>query len=178
MKRCGILSIALALLLLTGCGARAQEEKFLAYQQELSQNQAMSFTANIRAEYEDQVQEYTLKFQKTPEESVTEIVAPELLAGIRARIKAGEVELQYDGAQLSAGALPGGLTPLSALPFLAEALEKGHLESAWREGEAAVFQITRSDDLSVTAWFDEKMDLYHAEIQSSGKVVVYCDIIT
>ena len=178
MKRRSILPIVFILILLTGCSGKQSQTKFKEFQTRIAASQYISFTADIRAEYDDSVQEYTLDFVKENGESAVKITAPEMLAGITARISAeDDAKIEFEGASLAAGPLPGGLTPVSALPALVLAMQQGHLDMAWQEKDATVATLTLKDDQTMTVWFDENMTPYHAELQSTGKVVVFCDII-
>lgn len=178
MKRTAVFALMIALALLSGCGMKAEETAVRNFQSALSQAQNVSFSADIRAEYDDKTEAYTLNYAKDADGAVIEVVKPELIAGIKAHVNAGSSSLEYDGAALDTGPLADtGLTPVSALPKLTTALSGGHLDMVWKEGSATVAQITPEDGLTVTVWFGESTIPYHAELQSAGKVLVYCDII-
>ena len=177
MKR-GALCLLMMVLLLTGCSSGADRAGVDDFQNSAAQAQSISFTADVRAEFDDKTENYTFKFQKSGGEAVVEVVKPEILAGIKAHIKDGGSTLEYDGASLDTGGLgDSGLTPVTTLPELMRAAAQGHIDSVWREGGSVAAQITPDDAITATFWFDGGMKPYHAEIQSSGKVLVYCDII-
>lgn len=179
MKRTAVFALMIALSLLSGCGQKAEEKAFMDFQSAVSGAAGIEFTADVRAEYDDKTEEYTLKLSKDANGVSVEVVKPDIIAGIKAHIDADSSTLEYDGASLDTGKLAdNGLTPISALPELVSALSSGHLDIAWSEGYATVAQITPKDDLTVTVWFDENMLPFHAELQSGGKVLAYCDIMT
>ena len=176
MKRTAVFVLMITLALLSGCGMKDTAIK--NFQGTLSQSQNVSFTADIRAEYDDKTEAYTLNFAKDADGAVIEVVKPELIAGIKAHVGADSSSLEYDGEELDTGPLAdNGLTPVSALPELSTALSGGHIDMVWKEGSATVAKITPEDGLTVTVWFNENMTPFHAELQSTGKVLVYCDII-
>lgn len=177
MRRTMVFALMTALLLLSGCGAKAEETAVKNFQQELTAAGSVAFTADVRCEYEDRTESYTFDFEKTGGDAAVKVTKPELIAGICAHISEGGSKIRYDGAELDTGELPGGLAPVTVLPTLAETLAGGHLDLAWREGDAAAAQFTPADGLTVTVWFDKNMNPFHAELQSSGKVTAYCDII-
>lgn len=178
MKRTAVFALMIALALLSGCGTKAEETAVKNFQSALLQAQNVSFGADIRAEFDSKTEAYTLNYAKDADGAVIEVVKPELIAGIKAHVNAGSSSLEYDGATLDTGPLSAnGLTPISSLPELTAAISGGHLDMVWKEGSATVAQITPKDGLTVTVWFDENTTPYHAELQSTGKVLVYCDII-
>ena len=177
MRRTIAFVLMITLLLLSGCGAKAGETAVKNFQQSLASAQSVSFTAKMRAEYPDKTENYTLDFSRSGTTSTVEGREPKLIAGIKAHMEDGSSSLEYDGAALDTGVLEGGLTPVGALPALESAMAGGHLDLVWKEGELTAAQITPTDQLTVTVWFDGGMNPCRAELQSSGKVVVYCDII-
>ena len=179
MKRTAVFALMIALSLLTACGGGAEREAFEKFSGKLAAAESLSFTANVTAQYDDRSCEFTLDYAQSSEQGAAVTVkAPDMIAGITARIAPGSSELEYDGRILDTGDLtPSGLTPVSSLPKLAETLKSGHVDTVWKEGDATVAQLTPENGLTVTVWLDENMTPYHAELQNSGKVVVFCDII-
>ena len=172
-----LLPIFACCLLLTGC-ARRGETRFLAFSDALAAREELSFTADLRAEYADRTLNFTLAYGKNAEgESVT-VLRPERIAGIRARLKPGSAALEYEGLILETGPLdPYGLTPMNALPKLVEALLAGHLDSHWQDAGAAAYRLIPDDTLAVSVWFEpESMRPLRAELESGGKVHIYCEI--
>ncbi len=178
MKRTALFALTIALLLLPGCGMKAEETAIRDFQTALAAAQKVSFTAEVRADFSDKIEEYTLNYTKDADGAAVEVEKPELLAGLRARVGKDASALEYDGAALDTGPLAAwGLCPVSSLPELAAAMADGHLDLVWREGDAVAARFIPRDDLTVTVWFGADGAPYHAEEQSDGKVLVYCDII-
>lgn len=178
MKRLCLPLILSLCLLLAGCGGKDYEKS----QQELSRRlgavEVLSFTANVRAEYEHKTARFTLSYSEDSQGGKVTVLAPQLIAGITARVEPGSTSLEYDGIMLGTGELDDfGLSPMSALPILVQALKDGALDSGWQEGEFTVMQIQSTDELSCTVWFEpEAMIPRQAELISDGRVKVFAEI--
>ncbi|MFR3291205.1 MAG: hypothetical protein ACLTSG_13710 [Lachnospiraceae bacterium] len=61
---------------------------------------------------------YTLRCVSGAQGSEVEALAPELIAGVRARLDAEGAALEYEGLILDAGEVAEGLSPVTALPKL------------------------------------------------------------
>ena len=138
-------------LLLSGCksgGESTPEEEALALRDMYQNLAGWSSTVDITAEVGDKVFDFTLDAGWQREgETVLVITAPELLAGITARIVDGETVLEYDGAGLSLGLLDGkGLTAVSVVPWLMEQIGSGYMaRCAWAGENKELLQITFRD---------------------------------
>lgn len=176
-------------LLLAGCkaGGSGEESADSAAARLRAEYLALtgwSATVDITAEYGEKVYDFTVNAQWRREgETVLTVTAPELLAGITARIAEGETVLEYDGAGISLGLLDGdGLTPVSAVPALMDAVLTGYMaETDWTgEGENRQLKIVcRDPDLSpqegteLTMYFDaDSHALTLAEASVEGVTVV------
>ena len=138
-------------LLLSGCkggGENTPETAALALRDAYQNLAGWSSTVDITAEVGDKVFDFTLDANWQKEgETVLVITAPELLAGITARIADGETVLEYDGAGLSLGLLDGrGLTAVSAVPWLMDQIASGYMaKCAWAGENKELLQITFRD---------------------------------
>lgn len=139
-------------LLLSGCGAggggETPEEAALALRDTYQSLAGWAADVDITASVGDKVFDFTLRADWRREgETVLAITAPELLAGITARIAQGETVLEYDGAGLSLGLLDGkGLTAVSAVPWLMEQIDKGYMaRCVWAGDGGTQLQITFRD---------------------------------
>ena len=139
------------ILLLSGCkggGESTPEEAALALRDTYQNLAGWSSSVDVAAEVGDKVFDFTLDAGWQREgETVLTITAPELLAGITARIADGETVLEYDGAGLSLGLLDGkGLTAVSAVPWLMEQIASGYMaRCAWAGENKELLQITFRD---------------------------------
>ena len=139
------------ILLLSGCkggGENTPEKAALALRDTYENLASWTSAVDVTAEVGDKVFAFTLDagWQKDGETVLT-LTAPELLAGITARIKDGETVLEYDGAGLSLGLLDGrGLTAVSAVPWVMEQIGKGYMaKCAWAGENQELLQITFRD---------------------------------
>ena len=173
------LSISLCLcLLMSGCGGRefAKAREDLAAR--LDEAECLGFTANIRAEYENKTARFTLSYYEDAEGGKVTVLAPQLIAGVTARIQPGSTSLEYDGVCLGTGELDDfGLSPMSALPMLVQALKNGNVNAGWSEGGCTVLELQSTDELICTVWFmPEDMTPRQAELRSDGRVKVFAEI--
>ena len=178
MKRL-YLPLLLALsFVLTGCGQNAARAHFLDFTQELAGKETLSFTADIRCEYEDKTVNFTLAYATDGESSSVTVIAPELIRGIRAHARAGETALEYDGLILDTGPLDNfGLSPMSALPILVEAIKNGYVDSVWEENGEYAALIIPSDNMNVQLNLDKyTMCPVYAELVSDGRVTAFIHI--
>ena len=144
--------ILMMTLLLSGCkagtAAETPEDAALALRDEYQALAGWSATVDVSVCYSETVYDFTLDAKWEREgETVLTVTAPELLAGITARIAEGETTLEYDGAGLSLGLLDGdGLTPVSAVPGIMAQIEKGYMaKCSWAGEEEQYLQISFQD---------------------------------
>lgn len=139
-------------LLLSGCQAgiagETPEDAALAVREEYKALAGWSATVDVSVCYSETVYDFTLdaRWQRKGETVLT-VTAPDLLAGVTARIAEGETVLEYDGAGLSLGLLDGeGLTPVSAVTALMEQIETGYMaKCAWAGDGEQYLQISFQD---------------------------------
>ncbi|MDE6259689.1 MAG: hypothetical protein K2M42_02325 [Oscillospiraceae bacterium] len=178
-------------LLLSGCkagtAAETPEEEALALREEYQALSGWSATVDISVCYSEAVYDFTLdaRWQRDGETVLT-VTAPELLAGITARIAEGETVLEYDGAGLSLGLLDGaGLTPVSAVPAVMAQIEKGYMaKCAWAGENDEYLQISFQDpELEANTGtqflltFDRASHaLLRAEVSVAGETVLTANI--
>lgn len=177
MKRI-LLPLLFICLFLSGCGSRADEKRFSEFSYALGEKESLSFTAQIRAEYDDRSLSFTLSYQKDAEGETIRVMKPERISGVKAHLSPGSSTLEFEGLILDTGPLdPYGLTPVNALPKLVEMLCTGHLDSHWNEAGSLVCRLILDDHLSASVWFEpERMIPYYAEIQSDETVHLFCEI--
>jgi len=139
-------------LLLSGCQAgtaeETPEEAALALREEYLALAGWSATVDVSVCYSETVYGFTLDARWQREgETVLTVTAPELVAGITARVAEGETVLEYDGAGLSLGLLDGdGLTPVSAVTAIMAQIEKGYMaKCAWAGENSEYLRIIFRD---------------------------------
>ena len=178
MKRICLPLLLLCALLLTGCGSSAAENRYRAFSEELAARDTLYFTARLQAEYPDKSVTFKLRYALADGDQTVTVVEPDSIAGIRARLLPGETLLEYDDLILDTGNLDkNGLSPMSALPVLVEAMRSGHLDSHWQEGDSPAVKLILADDMSVTVRFQpDSMTPAYAELLSDSTVTVRCEI--
>lgn len=178
MRKTPLVTLLCFAIILTGCGGSAARESFEDFSRTLAEQPDLSFTARIRAEYDDRTAEFTLDYSADDSECVVSVVSPEMIRGVSARINAGDTALEYDGVILDTGALDAfGLSPMSALPLLVDTMKTSYLDTAWEEDDTLCAVLVPSDGVSVEVHLDKytKTPLY-AEISSNGHVRVFAEI--
>ena len=179
-------------LLLSGCqagttAAETPEDAALALREEYKALAGWSAVVDVSVCYSEAVFDFAMDAKWSREgETVLTVTAPELVAGITARIAEGETVLEYDGAGLSLGLLDGGgLTPVSAVPALMEQIEKGYMaKCAWAGESEQYLQIDfRDPELEANTGtqflltFDRaSRALLSAEVSVAGETVLTAQI--
>ena len=174
-------------LLLSGCragsGGNTPEEEALALRETYQALAGWSASADLSVCYTETVYYFSLDAQwRRDGETVLTVTAPELVAGITARVAQGETVLEYDGAGLSLGLLDdSGLTPVSAVTACMEQIQRGWMaKCAWAGENDAHLQISFQDpereDNAGTQFlltFDRAgYALLSAEVSAQGRTVL------
>lgn len=177
----------IALLFLTGCFGPAKisevEELALIIRSEFLESTACTAKADVTADYGQRICQYKLDVSVTEEETSLVITEPEIVAGITARIRGKEGLLEYDGISVETGPLNDeGLTPVSAIPALMEAVRSAYMTSCMLDEESGLLRVDCGDPEGVpgqgvefTLWFDrESHALMRGEIMNDGFRVIDC----
>lgn len=135
-----LFACVLMMTLLAACAPAGETPEDAAFHLQERYRSAAGFSATVdlTAEYGDRVYDFTVDaLCRKDGETVLTVTAPELIAGITARLAEGETVLEYDGAALSLGDLDGeGLTPVSAIPELFRQAAMGWMaRCAWGDEE-------------------------------------------
>ena len=132
----------------------------------------------MTADWGESRAEYTLAVTYDGQETVQQLRSPDLLAGIRARSLRGQTSVEYDGAILGAGPLDEeGLSPMSAVPVILDALASGYVELLWRDGEDLAARLYVGERSVATVWLDgQSLALTAAEIACDGTTVISCRV--
>ena len=147
-----LLACVLMMTLLAACAPAGETPEDAAFhlQDRYRDMAGCSATVDLTADYGDRVYEFTVDAVcRKDGETVLTITAPELIAGITARVAEGETVLEYDGAALSLGDLDGdGLTPVSAIPELFRQAASGYMaEVGWAdEGRTRLQTVLRDPE--------------------------------
>lgn len=172
-------------LLLSACGGAGGTDAARAARAPYQEMESCSMTAEVSAFYGDEVSEFTLRCDYSPEESTVEVLAPETAAGVKAVLSGDGLTLTYEDDCLPAGPLSGEeLSPASCLPRLMSALRDGWLLEENNEdwGDIPCLRVsleqTGTDGRSVdsTLWL-KKDDQTPArgEIAVDGKIILQAE---
>lgn len=187
MRNFAALLLALALLLpLTACRADERADRAAAIQALYASSDAYSASAEVELHDGTERLAYTLRFDADAAETRVTVLAPDLLAGVTARLAADTLALEYDGLVLDAGGAPDGVSAVTCVPLALRAVAEGHLteeseEELARGGERVhalrlCFESEHgSETLRAAVWFDgEGLPLY-AELAENEKITAYME---
>ena len=137
-------------LLLASCASQGEDPEVAAglVQDAYRAMGGCTAAVELTAEIGTKVYSFTLQADCHKEEdTVLTVTAPELLAGITARVRPGEMLLEYDGVGLSLGDLDGsGLTPVSAIPSLLYEAAVGYTaDCSWADTDHTQLQVLCRD---------------------------------
>ncbi len=177
MKRICAVAVLLVCVFLSGCGnSRNAKNKWESFSEGLSSASSISCTVDLRAEYEDKTARFTLSYDESNGEGTVTVLSPSLIQGIKAHISDGSTSLVYEDVILETGDLDEfGLSPMSALPLMINAMKSGYYESFSLSGETMSFELVPDDHSSCRVWFGNTMEPMRAEIASEGIVKVYIE---
>ena len=159
-------------LLLAACGASGDEAKVTAFCDTL-QNQTVSCEAEILSRIGGESETFALSCAESEQGSEITLRAPETLSGVTAHVGA-DASLSFDGLVIPVPA--EGLSPLSAVPTLLNALRRGHLDLVWREGDTLTAQFIQNDDLAVRVYFSPDGLPAAASFLDRGAETITCTI--
>ena len=176
MKKALALIPLLFALLLSACG-NAALQRYESFSQQLQEQDTLSFTAALTASYPDRTAQFDLRYTLEDGMQRITILSPERISGISASVQLGKTTLEYDGLILDTGDLDAyGLSPMSALPLLVEALRHGHGDAFWTEEGMDAVELLFDDHARANVWFDAEGLPCRAELISDDVVVVSCEI--
>lgn len=176
MKKLLVLFPLLLCLLLSACGNPALT-RYEAFAADFADKESLSFTAELCASYPDRTARFSLRYALEDGVQRITVLAPEEISGISARVELGKTALEYDGLILDTGDLDDyGLSPMSALPLLVDALRRGHADAFWTEDGKDAVEILADDHTRAQVWFDPSGLPCFAELVCDGAVTVSCQI--
>lgn len=185
MKRIAVPALMIMALLLVGCAKSGGLEKSFEEERiKWTQAKGLSFTADIVTELGDSVFECTLQCSREGEDIVLELIEPENIAGIRARLGEDAAQIEYEGIILAVeDASIGETSPVSAAAKIMRALTGSPLTQIWtetaQEQELIVTELYISENEYARLWFlKENFSLIHAELVSDGRSVVKCSVVS
>lgn len=188
MRRCMAAALMMTLLLCS-CKAEANAaQAALDIRSSMLSSTVCELEARVRADYGEAVYDYILQchFDRTGPSTVT-ILEPELIAGVTAAVSDSGSRLSFEDVELDTVKLPNAqLTPMGALPAIAESWCSGYISSSCFESynDQDCLMVTYllgygSEEVEYRTWFtrDGCVPL-HGEIASGGKTVVFIDFLS
>lgn len=178
MKRTCLVVLLVFSFLLCGCSSKKEEKMLSDFSVALSGRSDLSFVGKLRCEYDDRTVDFTLQYKQQEDGCLITVLQPEEIEGISVELDGNGSVLKYDELFVDTGELDElGLSPLSALPLLAESLRGSYMDAVRYEGKELVYTLIPADDISMDIWFSaEDMVPTHAEIISHGRLRVFCDL--
>jgi len=170
-------AIMLVLVMLTGCSGHQEElQRAMGLRTKLLTS-SCSFDAEITADYGEEVHTFSVYCETDSQGNLGfRITAPESIADITGRIRAGEGELTFRD---TAAAFPlmaeDQLSPVSAPWVFYTTLRNGYLTAAGMEEEFLWLTIDDSyeeDALTVDIWLDSQDCPVRAEILYDGRRIL------
>lgn len=177
----------MTLLLLTACGSgggNQTEELALTIRGEYLEAAGITAMVDITADYGQRVYQYTMEVAWTPEETAMTLTAPDTVAGITARVTGKDSRLEFDGLVLETGPLnEDGLTPVSAVPVLLEAVRSGYITACTLEEETGLLRLdcgdpegTPGSGTETVLWLDTTTHtLVRSELLVDGFRAILCE---
>lgn len=178
-------------LLLSACGGGAgggdaAEQLALDVRAEYIAMEGCAAALDVTADYGERVYQYTMDLTYAKEgDTLLTVTAPENIAGVSARLTAGQTALEYEGVRLETGPLSeDGMSPVDAVPALLAAAREGFLAECVLEDQdgVQVLQTVCRDPeaspgvgLEYRLWYDAATHaLLRGEVARDGYTVVQC----
>ena len=186
MRKC-LICVLMTTLLLAGCGPAGvseAEELALTIRGEYLAMESCAARAAVTADYGQRVYQYEMAVSVNGPETVLALSAPETVAGLTARLTGEENLLEYDGVAVETGPLDdNGLTPVSSVPALLEAVRSGYITACALEEEGTLLRVDCGDPAGspgtgaeTALWFDAATHaLTRGEISTDGFRVILCE---
>lgn len=187
MRRTVVCVLMTSLLLLTGCtgggGVSEAEQEALLIRGEYLEKENFSAQAHVVADYGQRVYEYEFDVAVNGEDTRITVTAPETVAGISAHLEGDSSLLEYEDLVLETGPLDDdGLTPVSAVPDILEAVRSGFIRTcSYTEDGAVRVDCTDPEQApgqgkSTALWFDrESHALLKSELSLDGYLMITCE---
>lgn len=189
MRRALGICVLMISLLLTACGDTGKQtgpmERALALRSNFLAAEGCRTDMEVTADYGQRVYTFGVRAVVHGDQTTMEVLWPEEVAGITARLEGWDARLRFDDLVLETGPLDeDGLTPISALTALLDAARRGYMDSCVQEllGQREVLRVLVRDPglawgqgREISLWFDEESGaLIQGEICVDARRVISC----
>lgn len=166
-------ALLLGIFFLAGCSAETELSRALDFRSRLLAGQGCSFTAQVTADYGDELQEFTMDCEADTRGGIGFTVSsPETIAGISGTLSEAGGALTFDDTALQFPLMAqDSLSPVSAPWIFLRTLRSGYIVSACMEEDLLRLSIDDSfdeDALRLDIWLDENQNPIRAEILHDG----------
>ena len=187
MRRWACVPMMTLCLLLAACSGTGGETEGAAEARMPYRNMAgCVMEAEVSCTQDGAVWEATLRCDYVPEgETTVEVLSPETIAGVKAVLSDGEVELVYEDQCLNAGTVSSqDISPMACLPQLMSALRDGWLleenTEDWQETSCVRLTVdqTGAQDGKIlsTLWLRQEDSVpLRGEIAVDGEIILTAD---
>lgn len=169
------------LLLLSACGAAKESAQTpVRFRTELNSAGGLTDTLTLKADYGDQVREFTLACDSAVAgETRLTVVSPEIAQGITATVSGTDAVVNYGETTLAVEDFSSRrISPMAAQYLLTKAWSEGYISTCGMDGELE--QVTYAlgygaGQLTIETWFSEGAPL-RAEISDGTQTLIFCEI--
>ena len=180
MRKFLVSVLMITLLLLSGCGEREKrlESGFETFRDTLTVAESVTARVELTVSSGATAADYAMTVAYDGRRTEMTLLAPEVLAGITAGAEMGQTSVEWGSLRLGAGPLDAdGLTPVSAVPAMLEAMESGYVELLWWEEHYIAARLHIGETSVLTLWLEgDTLTPVTAEISSGGLTVMRCEI--
>ena len=182
MRKTLLSALMISLLLLTGCSSSREEAKVGQFRTEFAECQQICFLAELRTDDGTSAADYTLRCSRQGEETVMELLEPELISGVTARITGKNAVLEFDGLSFAAGSIgTGNISPMEIPSVLLDGLKSGIASEIcreiWAEQSAIGFSVDMGDGLMLRILLAENAPTpLYGELSLDGLRIAECQI--
>lgn len=175
MKR--YICLFLLIFMFSGCSADSSIDPAMNLRDRLIKSDGCSFTADITADYGDELIKFKIDCLFDKQGNMTfSVIEPETIENIEGRVDVNGGAVTFDGSVLAFPVLADDLiTPVSSPWFIIHTLRSGYLVACGKYKNG--YQIKLDDSFTdhmirVDLWTDENMNINSGEVLWDGKRII------
>ena len=182
MRKTLLSALMISLLLLTGCGSSQEEAKVGQFRADCAECTQICFLAELHTDDGSSAADYTLRCTRQGEETVMELLVPELISGVTARITGKEAALEFDGLSFAAGSIgTGNISPMEMPSVLLNGMKTGIASEicreTWADQTVLGFSADMGEGLSTRILLaEDTLSPVCGELFLQGKRIAECRI--